>query len=120
MARACSASSNTKLDVRYNGTECSRKGVRSCCWRIASVSKFLFSSMKGGILLDNLYAVGDTGFHLQCFGNGAVFLDRETYRFLCLVLIEITKKFKMRVHFCIQRWHHIFLTLTRDSNFYVA
>jgi hypothetical protein len=38
-ARMSSASSNTKLDVRYKGTECSRYCVRSNWVRMASVSK---------------------------------------------------------------------------------
>src|SRR4029450_8147661 len=79
-ARACSALSNTKLDVRNKGTECSRSGETRTCVRIAAVSGcsvlgLTISSLRrrscGG---QDGMAVADGSRTLEHPGDRAVFL----------------------------------------------
>jgi hypothetical protein len=46
-ARISSASSKTKLEVKYNGVECSENCVLSVCVLMAIVSKFLLMVLFG-------------------------------------------------------------------------
>src|SRR5690606_3635558 len=108
MARACSASLNTKLEVRNSGVVCSRKGVLSWCPRIARVSNFSDSDIFLTVL--NYFNTMCNG---RCFFYGlsyrTILFDRQTYSFPGFSRVYSAIKLKMDMRLNKRRRYNIAL-----------